>query len=66
MKQAWARQGVGGSELRASGRGLACRSGVERQGGATRGARFSHLWNQPQGKGLMPGPMRELTDGKGN
>lgn len=26
--------------LRDSGRGLACRSGVERQGGATRGARF--------------------------
>lgn len=43
-KLLWNRPGQGkeweGNGPRDSGRGLACRSGVERQGGATQGARF--------------------------
>lgn len=53
MKQAWAKQAVGGNGRRDSGRGRACRSGVERMRGAAAWSApgFSSLWNRLEGKG---------------
>lgn len=69
-KRLWNRPGQGkeweGNGPRDSGRGLACRSGVERQGGATHGARFQPpVEPAAGGKGLVPGLRRELPDGEG-
>lgn len=51
----------GRKQLRDSGRGLARRSGVERQGGATHGAWFQPPVEPAAWKGLVPGLRRKLT-----
>lgn len=52
MKQAWAKQGVGENGHSDSGRGRACRSGVERmRGGATRAAGFQPPVEETGGQG---------------
>lgn len=51
MRQAWAKQGVGANGHGASGRGRACRLGVEgMRGGAARATGCSHLWKRLQGQ----------------
>ena len=66
MKQAWAKQGVGGNGCRDAGRGRDCRSGVKRARARAWAPGFSHLWNRRGDEAAYPPSGCTLSSGAGS
>lgn len=62
MRQVWAKQGVGAHGYGASGRGGACRSGVEGMRGGAEAMGFSCLWERLEGQAGCTAQAGEETE----